>query len=114
MALVACGVAVTMLLGGLPLGTWLSQPQATVSPAAPQAVAEEPVLVVRPSETALTRAQGLYAGGQLHEALRALDRIAPADPLRPDADRLRGDIQLGLLAAAGLPVRPEGEGATRP
>ena len=38
---------------------------------------------------------------ELHEALRALDRIAPADPLRPDADRLRGDIQRGLLAAAG-------------
>ena len=112
MALVACGVAVTMLLGGLPLGTWLSQPQVTVSPAAPQAVVEEPVPVVRPSETALTRAQGLYAGGQLHEALRTLDRIAPADPLRPDADRLRGDIQRGLLAAAGLPVRPQGEGAT--
>jgi tetratricopeptide (TPR) repeat protein len=114
MALVACGVAVTMLLGGLPLGTWLSQPQVTVSPAAPQAVVEEPVPVVRPSETALARAQALYAGGQLHGALQALDRIAPADPLRPDADRLRGDIQRGLLAAAGLPVGPQVEGATRP
>ena len=114
MALVACGVAVTMLLGGLPLGTWLSQPQVTVSPAAPPAVPDEPVPVVRPSESALARAQGLYAGGQLHEALRALDGIAPADPFRPDANRLRGDIQRGLLAAAGLPVRSQVEGATRP
>jgi hypothetical protein len=113
-ALVACGVAVMMLLGGLPLGTWLSQPQVTVSPAAPQAVVEDPVPVVRPSETALARAQGLYAGGQLHDALQVLDRIAPADPLRAAADRLRGDIQRGLLAAAGLPVRSQVEGATRP
>ena len=114
MATVGCFVAVLMLLGGLPLGTWLSRPQVTVPATAPQSPVEEPVPVVRPSETALASAQGLYAGGHLQDALRALDRIGAADPLRPDADRLRGEIQRGLLAAAGLPAGPSAEGASRP
>ena len=115
MALIACFVAVMMLLGGLPLGTWLSQPQATVPAASLQSpVEQEPVPVVRPSEAALARAQGLYAAGQLQDALQALDRIGTADPVRPDADRLRGEIQRGLLAAAGLPSGPAVEGASGP
>ncbi len=115
MALVACVVAVMMLLGGLPIGTWLSQPQATGPAAFLQTpVEQEPVPVVRPSETALARAQGLYAAGQLQDALRTLDRIGTADVVRPDADRLRGEIQRGLLAAAGLPPGPSVERASRP
>jgi tetratricopeptide (TPR) repeat protein len=113
-ALVACAVAVMMLVGGLPLGTWLSQPGVTLPAAVPQSAAEEPVPIVRASETALARAQGLYGEGHLHDALRVLDRISPADPLRPDADRLRGEIQRDLLAAAGLSARPSVEGALRP
>lgn len=113
-ALAACAVAVTMLLGGLPLGTWLSQPQVTIPAAAPQSTAEEPLPIVRPSETALARARSLYGGGHLHDALRALDRIDAADAVRPDADRLRADIQRDLLAAAGFAARPPMEGASRP
>jgi hypothetical protein len=47
----------------------------------------------------LSRAQDLYAGGHLRDALRALDRVDVGDPLRPEADRLRGEIQQDLLAA---------------
>ena len=45
------------------------------------------------------RARELYAGGHLRDALRLLDGIGIADPLRPHADRLRADIQRVLLAA---------------
>ena len=40
----------------------------------------------------ITRAS-CTAGGHLHDALRLLDRIGIADPVRADADRLRADIQ---------------------
>ena len=113
-ALAASAVAVMMLLGGLPLGTWLSQAQGTVPAAAAQSAAEEPVPIVRASETALARARSLHAGGHLHDALRALDRIDAGDPLRADADRLRADIQRDLLAAAGLSGRPAVDRAPRP
>ena len=112
-ALIACGVAVMMLLGGLPLGTWLSQPDAPAIAASTQPLAEDPVPVVRAAETALTHARELYSGGHLHDALSALDRVAPGDPLRPQADQLRADIQHDLLAAAGL-VDPAPEAGSRP
>jgi len=101
-ALAALAVAVTMLVGGLPIGTWLSEFQGAAPPDVPQAIAEEPLPIVRPSETALARARTLYAGGRLRDALRALDHISLADPYRAEADRLRVDIQRDLLAAAGV------------
>ena len=101
-ALAALAVAATMLVGGLPIGTWLSELQGVVPVGAPQAAAEEPLPIVRTSETALSRARTLYAGGRLRDALRALDRVNIADPFRGEADRLRADIQRDLLAAAGL------------
>jgi len=36
----------------------------------------------------------------VHDALRLLDRIDTADPVRAEADRLRADVQRDLLAAA--------------
>jgi hypothetical protein len=48
----------------------------------------------------LARARSLYADGHLRDALRALARIDAADPMRPEADRLRADVQRALLAAA--------------
>ena len=93
-------VAVAMLVGGLPIGTWLSDlqgsPEASIQP--PPA---DPLPLVRTSETILARARALYADGHLHDALRALERIDVADPFRADADRLRADIQRSLLATAG-------------
>jgi tetratricopeptide (TPR) repeat protein len=95
-------LGVGMLVGGLPIGSWLSELQ--VAPAAPptQAAFDDPLPVVRASETALVRAQELYSDGRLRDALRFLDRVDLADPLRADADRLRADIQRDLLAAAGI------------
>jgi hypothetical protein len=95
-------VAVAMLLGGLPIGTWLSELQVTAPPPVTQAAFDEPLPVVRASETLLVRARELHAGGRLRDALRLLDRVDMADPLREDADRLRADVQRDLLAAAGI------------
>ena len=113
-ALAALSVAAMMLLGGLPIGTWLSGLQ-VVAPTQPaQPMAEEPLPVVRASEVALARAHDLYAAGRLRDAMRALDRIGIADPFRAEADRLRGDIQRDLFAAAGMPgLRPGDTGSRR-
>lgn len=100
---IAGAVAVMMLLSGLPIGTWLSQ-TAVTTPMPAQPVPEEPLPIIRPSETALARARSLYAGGHLHDALRALDRVGLADPLRAEADRVRADIQRDLFTAAGIPA----------
>ena len=93
-------VAFAMLIGGLPIGTWLSELQGSPE-AAIQAPPADPLPLIRASETILARSRTLYADGHLHDALRALDRIDVADPFRTDADRLRADIQRSLLATAG-------------
>ena len=93
-------VAVAMLVGGLPIGTWLSELQGSPE-ASVQAPPSDPLPLIRTSETLLARARTLYADGRLHDGLRTLDRIDVADPFRADADRLRADIQQRLLATAG-------------
>lgn len=95
-------IAAGMLLGGVPLGTWLSELQVVRPARTPIPITEEALPVVRSSEAAVARARSLYAGGHLRDALRALDRVGLGDPLRPEADRLRADIQRDLFAAAGL------------
>ena len=97
---VAVVFAFAMLVGGLPIGTWLSELQGSPE-AAIQAPPADPLPLIRASETILARSRALYADGHLHDALRALDRIDVADPFRTDADRLRADIQRSLLATAG-------------
>lgn len=113
-ALAALVVAATMLLGGLPIGTWLSELQGGAPVRTPLPVREEPLPVVRASEGAIVRARSLYTAGRLRDALRALDRITPGDPARAEADRLRADIQRDLLAAAGLSGLAPGEAGHRP
>lgn len=113
-ALVALFVAAGMLLGGLPIGGWLSDFQDATSAPAAQAPVAEPLPVVRASETVLARARTLYAGGHLRDALRSLDRIDIADPFRAEAERLRADIQRDLLAAAGIPTTSPGDPGPRP
>jgi tetratricopeptide (TPR) repeat protein len=53
-----------------------------------------------PTEAFMVQARALFVGGKLRDALRALDRVPVGDALRPDADRLRADIQRELLAVA--------------
>jgi tetratricopeptide (TPR) repeat protein len=101
-ALFAVIVAVAMLVGGLPIGSRLSELEVTAPAPTTQTASDEPLPVVRASETAVARARDLYAGGHLRDALRVLDRVDTADPLRAEADRLRSDIQRDLLAAAGI------------
>lgn len=113
-ALAAVAIAAMMLLGGLPIGAWLSELQGNAAVGTPQPVLEEALPVVRAAETALLRARSLYADGRLRDALRTLDRINPGDPARAEADRLRADIQRDLFAAAGLPARTAAETGQRP
>ena len=101
-ALFAVVLAVAMLLGGLPIGTWLSDPQ-VAAPAPPiQPAYDEPLPVVRASEIGVARARALHADGRLIDALRALDSVGIADPYRAEADALRADVQRDLFAAAGI------------
>jgi hypothetical protein len=52
------------------------------------------------AERYLLRGRERFAAGRLREALLDLDRIPLGDPLRSEADRLRGQIQRELLAIA--------------
>jgi hypothetical protein len=54
----------------------------------------------RRGETALARARSLAAGGHLRDALTALDLVRATDLQKPEADRLRADIQRELLNPA--------------
>jgi tetratricopeptide (TPR) repeat protein len=113
-ALAAFAVAAMMLLSGLPIGTWLSELQVAAPTGAAQPAVDEPLPIVRASEMALVRARALHTDGQLHDALRTLDRIDVGDPLRPDADRLRADIQRDLFAVAGIRVAETPQENSRP
>lgn len=95
-ALVALSAAV--YFGASRALSWLVDVPAAARPVAQTAA--EPLPIVRSADTLLDRARDLYAGGHLRDALRLLDGIGIADPVRPEADRLRADIQRVLLAAA--------------
>jgi hypothetical protein len=58
----------------------------------------------------LGRARALAAGGRLREALTVLDAVWAADPQKPEADRLRADIQRQLIAMA---IRPRSSALVR-
>jgi hypothetical protein len=74
------------------------------------AIAHEPTVVPpRRGELALARAHALAADGHLRDALTALDVVRPTDPQKVEADRLRGEIQLQLLALTSLPAQPAAE-----
>lgn len=96
---VVTGAGAAAVLGGMPVPGWLAEPGGAPS----QQVAQlpiEPLPVVRSSERVIARARSFQAGGHLYDALRVLDEIALADPMRAEADRLRGELQRQLLEAA--------------
>jgi hypothetical protein len=70
-------------------------------------LAPEPALPLpRRGDLALARARSLAAEGHLRDALSVLDRVRATDPERPDADRLRGELQRQLLALTAVPADP--------
>jgi tetratricopeptide (TPR) repeat protein len=90
-------VSAAVYFGAAPALSWLVDVPADARPL-PQ-TAPEPVPIVRTADTLIERASALYAGGHLRDALRLLDGIGIADPARPQADRLRAEIQRVLLAS---------------
>jgi hypothetical protein len=72
-----------------------------------------PLPVPSPMETYVRQARAMFAGGKLRDALRALDRVPVGDALRPEAERLRADIQRELLAVAGAEASSTPPAATR-
>jgi hypothetical protein len=93
------GLVAVAVLSGMAVPTWLLDPTGV-----PQeriaATPPEPLPVARSSERLVARARAFQSGGRLHDALRALEAIDLGDPMRPEADRLRGELQRQLLDAA--------------
>jgi hypothetical protein len=101
-ALIVAGAVAATAWGPLDWRALLALPVAPVG-FVPVPVAREvgPALPTR-GEGALARARTLSAAGRLHDALDALDLVRPTDVQKPDADRLRGEIQRQLISL-GLP-----------
>jgi hypothetical protein len=77
----------------------------------PVKTAAEPLIVPRSSETALDRARvAVRVGPPLRCAARGRSRTSD-DPLRPEADKLKAEIQLELLA---YQTSPGGAELTKP
>lgn len=96
----AASVAITalILLGALRTASWLRESPVEVRTT--DAASLDPLPIVRDGERRLDRARSLRDAGRLREALRELDVVELGDPLRPEADRLRSEIQRVLLSAA--------------
>ena len=94
-SLIGATALVTVWLLSRLMPAW--QPAASVD--TPAVVATSALPVLNSSDVALVRGRTLYARGRLADALRALDRVTIDSQLRPEADRLRVEIQRLLLAA---------------
>lgn len=74
---------------------WRQPPAAQVAP-----TRDEPLPVPRAAELSLGKARAFFAVGRLPDGLRALDAVRPADPVFPEAERLRAQIQQALMQSA--------------
>lgn len=107
---VSAGIAAVMLILTRPVASWLAElPMNTPVEAPPP----EPLPTVRSVDAVLVQARALQVSGRTREALRMLDRIDPADPLRPEADRIRGELQRTLLATVAVDQPPPSRGTAR-
>jgi tetratricopeptide (TPR) repeat protein len=82
----------------------LEPPVPTINPVV--RASNDDALIPRRGETALARARMLATNGRLRDALAALDLVRPTDPQKPDADRLRADIQKQLIGLSSLSLQP--------
>jgi hypothetical protein len=98
---VSAAIGAGILLAARPIASWLAE--LPISGPVAEAPRPEPLPAVRSSEVLIARARDLRAGGHLRDALRMLERVDPADPLRTDADHLRADVQRDLLATVTVP-----------
>jgi tetratricopeptide (TPR) repeat protein len=80
----------------------LDRPPAPSMNGVVRAAGDDAVLLPRRGETALARARSLASSGRLRDALSTLDLLKPTDPEKPDADRLRTEIQKQLIGLASL------------
>jgi tetratricopeptide (TPR) repeat protein len=78
-------------------------PAPTLSPVV-RASSDE-ALIPRRGDTALARARVLATNGRLRDALGVLDLVSPTDAQKPEADRLRTDIQKQLIGLASMSIR---------
>lgn len=101
-----------LLLAGTGLGMWFADRPATRLEAT--APAATPLPVARASDMALARARELSDEGRLRDALRTLEDIGAADPLRPTADMLQSEIQHRVLDAATQSAVPSSTPAGQP
>jgi tetratricopeptide (TPR) repeat protein len=77
--------------------SWFGSQDAPVASTTSSTLRETTFPLPRRAEMALGRARALALRGRLHEALSALDLVRATDVEKPDADRLRSDIQRQLL-----------------
>lgn len=122
-AILASAMYVAVARGSLDLRMWLAdlpmpRTQATTAGAS-MPVREMDLPLPRRGEAALVRARALAAGGHLRDALAILDLVRTTDPQKPEADRLREDVQRQLLALAtpgdlSPESQTEGQAADRP
>jgi hypothetical protein len=107
-ALAAVGVYSAVVWGPLDWRALFALQSPAARPAA--AVAREAgVALPRRGELALTRARALAADGHLRDALTTLDLVQATDAQKADADRLRGEIQLQLIALTSVAAPPVSE-----
>ena len=91
-------VAASILFAAQPIASWLGERPIAEPPT--EVRAAEPLPVVRVSELRMARAMELHQSGRLRDALRLLEEVGMADPLRPQADRLAAAVQHDLLMLA--------------
>jgi hypothetical protein len=83
------------------------------APVAASGQVDEPLPIPRMANLVLVRARSQMAAGFLADALRTLTAIGPGDPLQPEADRLRAEIERLLLATAAIPPQVSPAAASR-
>jgi tetratricopeptide (TPR) repeat protein len=101
LAAVLTAVYATAMQNGIDLRSVWGPRDAPVAATTAPAARETTLPVPRRGEMALGRARALAVSGRLYEALAALEVVRATDPEKPEADRVRADIQRQLVGLAG-------------
>jgi tetratricopeptide (TPR) repeat protein len=100
-AAVSAALAAVILVAARPVASFVAELPIAMPRVTPPPV--EPLPIARVSDRALAQAHALHAQGRHADALRVLETIDVADPQRPAADALRGEIQRMVLAEIPMP-----------